>query len=87
LPREALRGSALVAVLGGLGGFDLFLQIDVCHSIVEFDAQPLRFFFLGFGRRSGDTPLGFGSRAGNANDVTALGADPLLSRVFIADFE
>jgi hypothetical protein len=74
-------------VLGGLGGFDLFLEIDVRHSIVELDAQPLRFFLLGFGCRSGDAALGFGGRAGNANNMTALGADPLLSRVFIADFE
>src|SRR5580704_5015516 len=83
----ALRRSALVAVLGGLGGFDLLLQIDIRHSIVEFDAQPQRFFLLGFGRRPGDAPLSLGGRAGNADDVAALGADALLARVFIADFE
>src|ERR1700730_12248701 len=84
---RSLSRSALVAVFGRLGGFDLFFQIDVRHSIVEFDAQPEGFFLLGFGCRPGDAPLSFGGRAGNADDVAALGADALLARVFIADFE
>jgi hypothetical protein len=84
-----LRGTvaAVAGGLGGLSGLDLLFEIDVGDAIVEIDAEPPRFFFLCPCCGTRYTALRLGRGARNVDHLPALGADPLLSRVFVANFE
>ncbi len=87
VPLSTRSHAIVVGRLGGLGRFDLLLEIDVGDPLVEFDSEAAGLLFLRSGGRAGDAALGFRRGTGNANHVPALGADPLFARVFVADFE
>lgn len=84
---QRLFATVVVSFLGGLRSFDFFLQIDIRDSLVEIEAEALRFFLLHLSRRTRQPALGFRQCAGDLDDIPALGTNPSFARVFVADLE